>query len=98
MAKYHLQIITPGGKIFDGQVTIFNAPGEEGRFSVWAGHAPMISKIKKGTAKITQDDTEKFLSLEPGIVEVKGDHNVTVLSNAAQFIDAPEAKSGKPAH
>ena len=85
MQNYHLSIITPNGKVFEGEVEALTAPGSEGTFQVLARHAPLTASLKKGTAKIKQNGEEKNLMIKNGILEVDGKNRVLLLTDEANF-------------
>jgi F-type H+-transporting ATPase subunit epsilon len=48
-----VEIVSPSGRIFSGEVTGVRAPGVEGSFEVLRNHAPMIAAISIGSLVIT---------------------------------------------
>lgn len=67
----HLEIITPDKKLFSGDVKAVVLPGSQGRFGVLNKHASMISSLKKGKIKITDDKQEtKYFDINGGVAEV----------------------------
>jgi F-type H+-transporting ATPase subunit epsilon len=60
----NLEILTPGKKIYSGQVTLVKVPGSMGSFEILNSHAPIISPLEKGTIKIiTKDKQEQFFDI-----------------------------------
>jgi len=58
-----LEIITPEGSVFTGEVTAVTLPGLDGVFQVLNNHAPIISSLKQGEVKVEVDskfDTTKL--------------------------------------
>lgn len=47
-----LEIITPETKVFEGEVTAVQLPGQDGLFQVLNNHSPIISTLTAGTVKI----------------------------------------------
>lgn len=88
MNHYHLAIVTPAGKIFDGDVDYLSAPGKEGNFGILAHHTAIIAQIKKGLLKVVQDKNETFFSVADGVLEVDHKGNVVILASAAQQTSA----------
>ena len=75
-----LEIITPGKKLFEGNVKSAIFPGSEGSFGVLNGHAPMIASLKAGNIEITEEsNTKQNFSIKGGVVEVLK-NNVIVLA------------------
>lgn len=73
-----LEILSPGGKIFEGQVDSIIFPGDEGAFGVLPNHAPIISTLKEGTLVWSVNTQKEKLSIKGGVVEVLK-NKVTVL-------------------
>ena len=91
----HLDIISAEEEIFSGRVEYIEANGECGRFGILANHAPFLTKIKMGMAKvIKQHSKEEFFFLSGGFIEIqKG--CVTILSDTVkrgEQIDLKEAQ------
>lgn len=77
-----LEIITPGQKVYSGDVESVKLPGADGSFGVLNNHAPLIATLKKGTVKITDkaNKVENF-EINGGVVEVLN-NKITVLAEA----------------
>ena len=86
MNSYKLSIITPSGKIFDGEVESLQAPGTEGSFGVLFKHAPMITTLKPGFIEIKKNNSTQKFSISAGILEVEKSSHVLVLANKAEEI------------
>ncbi len=78
----YLEIITPGKKVYSGDVEAIKLPGAEGSFGILNNHAPIIATLKKGTIKITDSKKQiENFEINGGVVEVL--HNkVIVLAEA----------------
>jgi F-type H+-transporting ATPase subunit epsilon len=81
--SFQLSIITPQGKAFEGQVESLSAPGLEGGFEVYTGHAAIVSALKEGKLKVRHGGQEQVFTTASGVLEVAPDHNVTVLVDSA---------------
>jgi len=77
-----LEIITPGQKVYSGDVESVRLPGADGSFGILNNHAPLIATLKKGTVKITDKGhkVENF-EINGGVVEVLN-NKITVLAEA----------------
>lgn len=80
MAEIHLQVITPTRLIVDDTVEEVVAPGEMGEFGVLPGHVPFITTLATGELKYKKGSSEKKLTVEGGLAEVRDD-KVTVLTD-----------------
>lgn len=74
-----LEIITPGKKIFEGEIKIAHFPGSQGEFEIMDKHAPMVSTLTKGILWIKPMSGEKAsFQIKSGVLEVK-QNKATVL-------------------
>ena len=48
----YLEIVSPEATLFQGEVTSVSVPGTQGSFQVLNNHAPVVSTLVKGVAKI----------------------------------------------
>ncbi|MEX2602512.1 MAG: ATP synthase F1 subunit epsilon [Balneolaceae bacterium] len=81
--SFHAQILTPSGKLFDGEVTGVQLPGAEGRFEVLYGHAKIVSILDAGQVRIRVPGKEdRLFDVEGGVVEVE-DNQLTLLAESA---------------
>lgn len=78
----HLQIITPTGVSYDGDVERFQFTSANGMMEFLTGHAPMIAEVKEGS--ITTD-TEQ-LACGNGVVRIENDV-ITVVCEPAHALD-----------
>lgn len=100
----HLDIVSAENSIFNGRVASLRVTGVEGELGILPGHAPLLTQIKPGMARIVkQDGSEEVFYLSGGLLEVQPS-SVSVLSDVvmrAKDIDeqaALEAKRRAEAH
>ncbi|NMH66815.1 F0F1 ATP synthase subunit epsilon [Shewanella salipaludis] len=100
----HLDIVSAEASIFKGRVAHLQVTGAEGELGIMPGHAPLLTKIKPGMARIVkQDGSEEVFYLSGGLLEVQPS-SVSVLADVvmrAEDIDeqaAIEAKRRAEAH
>lgn len=75
----HLEILTPGGKTYSGEVIGVQLPGVTGSFEVLDKHAPIVAALKSGRLKVLLNkNTNENFDIEGGFVEVL-DNRVTVM-------------------
>ena len=80
MKTFHLNISSPEGSIFDGEVVKLCVRGTEGELAVMAGHIPFVTYTKPCDCKIELDDgTEKLAHTGGGVLTV-GREKVILLS------------------
>jgi len=99
-----LDIITPDGIVFRGDVESLRAPGAEGSFGVLVNHAPFMTTIGIGIVEVTEKNAQgksRLFATSGGYFEVL--HNsVSLLAETcepAEKIDIERAQAAmKRAH
>jgi len=83
MELMKLEIITPNGMIFDGEVKQVNLPGSEGEFGVLAGHATLVSLLDTGVIVIDKEyGTELAVAINSGYVKVEEEKTTCIVDGA----------------
>lgn len=94
----YVEVVSPTGRVFQGQAVSVRAPGVEGAFAVQRGHAPMIAAFTVGPLVITPGEGEAVtFATSGGFLEVLDDV-VTVLAETAEpatAIDVDRAKASE---
>jgi len=81
-----IDIVTPLGRIFKGEIKEATFPGSEGEFGVLEGHAPLMTNLNPGVISIKKaDGKEEMIAINWGYVEVNP-NNVNVLADGAVAI------------
>lgn len=78
-----LEIITPEGMVFAGDVDSVMLPGISGRFTVLSGHMPMITVLDRGRIFYTIAHRQRMLETGPGMAQIDN-NTVTVLAESAE--------------
>jgi len=85
MNTFLLNISSPDGKIFYGEVVSISLRGVEGEFAVMAGHVPFITNVRPGKCILEmKDGTVKNGQTEGGMITV-GKEEVTFLTAGVTF-------------
>lgn len=83
MELLKLEIVTPNGIIFDGEVAQVNLPGSEGEFGVLAGHAALVSLLDTGVIVIEKEDkSEIAVAINSGYVKVEEEKTTCIVDGA----------------
>ena len=91
MATFTLTIVSPQGKVFEGDAESLIVPGFEGEMGVLAHHAPMIAFLKLGVTKVkTGAGPEQVFVTGEAVLEVER-NEVNVLADLAVKADSVEA-------
>ncbi|AZV46020.1 F0F1 ATP synthase subunit epsilon [Nautilia sp. PV-1] len=86
-----LDIVTPLGRIYEGEIKEAYFPGIEGEFGVLEGHAPLMTTLQPGVITVKKEDgSEEIIAINTGYVEVTPDH-VNVLVDGAQPVSGEKA-------
>jgi len=73
-----LQIITPTGTTYDGEVKRFQFTSATGLMEFLPGHAPMIAELKEGSIHTESEE----ISCGDGVVRIEND-DITVVCEPA---------------
>lgn len=79
----NLNVVSAEESLFSGSIKSLQITGSEGELGIMPGHAPLLTSLKPGMARIvTQHGDEEILYLSGGMLEVQP-NNVTVLADVA---------------
>lgn len=77
-----LEIVSPDGVLFKGEVNQVSFSGMAGSFEVLPHHAPLITALRKGYIRYeTGDGTIQEIEVKDGFVEVKNDSISACIEN-----------------
>jgi F-type H+-transporting ATPase subunit epsilon len=95
MKLMKLEIITPNGVIFDGEIKQVNLPGSEGEFGVLAGHSALVSLLDTGVIVIEKEDgKEVAVAINSGYVKVE-EEKTTCIVDGAVSLSADDSELSK---
>ena len=101
MAEMHVSVITPDGTIFDHRAKLVNAQTTYGGITIMPGHMPIIVPLAIGELRVTRitesDDSENYIAVSGGIMEVEADQ-INIIANTAERsrdIDLDRAENAK---
>ena len=79
----NLSVVSAEEELFSGRIESLQIAGTEGELGVMHGHAPLLTSLKPGMARIVKyGGEEEILYLSGGMLEVQP-NNVTVLADVA---------------
>lgn len=93
---FHLQIVTPGGSIYDGQVDSVLLPGSEGEIGALPQHAKLMTELQPGELRISAQGKSTSLAVGEGFAEVS-QGAVTILTDMAVKADDIDEQKTKEA-
>lgn len=97
MEKFHLEVLTPHRKFYEGDVEEIIVTITSGQIGVQKGHIPMASALGTGIFSIKNGDGWREAFISGGFIEVKPD-SVVILSDAVEWpeeIDISRAIAAK---
>lgn len=84
MAEFKLEVVSPEGGVLNEQVEFAVLPGIDGEIGILANHSPLISALKIGIIRYTQDGKVKKIAASGGFVEV-AENKVVILADTAEL-------------
>ena len=94
---FHLSIVTAEGSLYEGEIEMLVAPAVGGEVGILTGHHALITKLGPGAMRVVKaDKSEEILFVNGGYLEVIN-NKATVLSDAAENLDAIEVEQARAA-
>jgi len=91
-----IDIVTPLGRIYSGEIKEATFPGIEGEFGVLEGHAPLVTTLNPGLITIKKDNgKEEVIAINWGYVEVTPDHINVLVDGAVPVSGSSESEIAK---
>jgi F-type H+-transporting ATPase subunit epsilon len=88
-----IDIVTPLGRVFQGEIKEATFPGIEGEFGVLEGHAPLVTTLNPGVITIKKaDGKEEIIAVNWGYVEVTPDHINVLVDSAVPVAGSSESE------
>ncbi len=83
----NLNVVSAHENLFSGSIKSLQITGSEGELGIMPGHAPLLTSLKPGMARIVKDDgIEEIIYLSGGMLEVQP-NQVIVLADVAKRAD-----------
>lgn len=83
MSTLQVDIVSAEAELHSGTATMVVAPASEGDVGITPRHAPLLTRLRPGEIRITEESGEEwFFYASGGILEVQP-HKVTVLADTA---------------
>jgi F-type H+-transporting ATPase subunit epsilon len=84
MSDIQLTIATPLDTVYTDKVNQVTVTTIDGEITILPGHVPLIAPLEVGHVMIKKDGKETFFAIDGGLVEVRHDHSVVVLSDRSE--------------
>ena len=85
MNTFKLNVASPDGNIFSGDIVKLDVRGTEGELAVMAGHVPFITVVKPCNYRIVLPGGEEKAGKTGGGILTVSKENVTFLSGRTEF-------------
>ncbi len=95
MAKFLLEIITPERLAYKDEVEMVTAPTAMGVIGILSHHVPLFSLLVEGEVKVAKSDTEYFLAIGGGFLEVMEGRVQILVSRAVHAHELNESEIKK---
>ena len=94
---FHLNILTPYGHYFEGEVEFIEVRSEKYNLGILLGHAPLISTLEVGKMVLRIRSVNEIYAIGGGIINVEKDKVTLILDSVerADEIDLERAKEAK---
>jgi F-type H+-transporting ATPase subunit epsilon len=91
-----LEIVTPHGEIFNGDVKSATFPGAEGEFGVLPEHASLVSLLEAGVIELEKSDGSKeSIVIDSGYVKVDENKTLVIVEGAVPIVGETESEIAK---
>ncbi|WP_088104379.1 F0F1 ATP synthase subunit epsilon [Halalkalibacter urbisdiaboli] len=97
MQTFRVNVVTPDGKVYDGDVEMVSVRTVEGELGILPKHIPLVAPLTVGAVRLKKGSTVEKVAVSGGFVEVRPDQ-VTILAEAAELpsdIDVDRAKQAQ---
>lgn len=91
--SYPLRVFTPEGPVFENTVDAIQVTAYKGSMGILTGHAPMLSALLTGPAKITVDGKDQWYVFGEGTLEVRPPEVILLIDFAEKAASYEEAKA-----
>ncbi|WP_456453027.1 ATP synthase F1 subunit epsilon, partial [Hydrogenimonas sp.] len=96
MDTMKLEIVTPHGEIFSGDVKSATFPGAEGEFGVLPEHASLVSLLEAGVIELEKaDGSKESIVIDSGYVKVDENKTLVIVEGAVPIVGETESEIAK---
>ena len=92
MNKFEIEILSPQGVLFKGNLSSATFPTASGVITVLPGHANLVTKLINGEIVINNSDGTKRFSVASGFIEIENNHVNVIAEFATQSDEANKQK------
>ena len=96
MKSFHIEIVTPDGLEYDGEVESLLVRTDDGDVEILAGHTDLLASVSTGRARLLVDGKARFASVNGGFLSVSGG-KVKLCAITFEFADKIDLKRAEAA-
>jgi F-type H+-transporting ATPase subunit epsilon len=92
-----LEIVTPEGIAFSGDVTMVTLPCVEGQLGIYPLHVPLVTELVPGELIVHRSGSDRFVAVGSGLVDID-EHRVGILTDmavAAEHVDEAKVEEAR---
>ena len=94
MPVLKVDVVTAEERLYEGSAKFVVIPGVEGELGILPGHDHLLTRMRPGTVRVTQeDDEEVLLFVAGGFVDVQPAQVIVLADTAVRAHDLDEAKA-----
>ena len=96
MKAFHIEIVTPDGLEYSGEVESLLVRTDDGDVEILAGHTDLIAAVNVGRVRIIENGKKRFGSVNGGFLSIK-DKEVKLCAITFEFADQIDLKRAEAA-
>ena len=97
MSSFLLEVVTPERKVYAEEAEMVVVKGVAGELGILANHIPLVTPLKIAPVKVKKGNSEEWIAVNGGFMEVRKD-KVVILAETAELpgdIDVERATAAK---
>lgn len=95
--KLHLVITTPLRTVYDSEVDQLTVTTSAGELTILPDHVPIVTTLKVGQAMVKKDGHEIYHAIDGGILEVRHNNELVILSDRSENASEIDIKRAEEA-
>ena len=96
MKAFHIDIVTPDGLEYSGEIESLLIRTDNGDIEILAGHTDLLTSIDVGRARIIENGVKRFAAVNGGFLSIK-DKQVKLCAITFEFADQIDLKRAEAA-
>jgi F-type H+-transporting ATPase subunit epsilon len=84
MSEFEIEILSPQGTVFKGEMFSVSFPTASGVITVMSGHANLVTKLRNGEIVIESQSGTKKIAVSGGFIEIVNNHVNVIAEFATQ--------------